>query len=64
MIDDMSKAFERGGVIRSLTHDSMDEQDNICTKSMAGMYDVIWQYRIFKAAMSGIPHLLAFGRFT
>ena len=40
----------------------MDKQDTICTKSTAGMYDVIWQYRIFNPAMSGIPDLLAFGR--
>ena len=59
MIHDKCKAFERGGVIRSLTHSSMDEQDTVCTKSVAGMYDVIWQYRILNATMTGISNLLA-----
>ena len=64
MIHDMCKAFESAGVIRSLTHDSMDEQDTVCTKSVAGMYDVIWQYRILNAARTGSPDLLACDRFT
>ena len=45
--------------MRSLTHDSMDEQDAVCTMSVARMYVVIWQYRILNAAMSGIPRLIA-----
>ena len=59
MIHDMCKAFERDGVIQSLTHDSMDEQDTVCTKSVTGMYVVIWQYRILNEAMTGISHSLA-----